>query len=220
MGKKDMLENQELTSKVKKEKKEKKEKKAKVHKEGKVGVFSSIRMKVYSLVVLGVVISTLVIINVMITNVRELLVDSAYGKMLNVASSYGKLVDKEEEALDPSVRTSRITTEQLTEILGGMEITGLDEFFYYVVDKDGIVRYHVDESMIGKPNKIKVITGITASLNKGVIPDNLCMEYEDNGVKMYASYYVTLNKSIVVICATEGELMKPVKDLTTLSIMI
>lgn len=220
MGKKDMLENQELTSKVKKEKKEKKEKKPKVHKEGKVGVFSSIRMKVYSLVVLGVVISTLVIINVMITNVRELLVDSAYGKMLNVASSYGKLVDKEEEALDPSVRTSRITTEQLTEILGGMEITGLDEFFYYVVDKDGIVRYHVDESMIGKPNKIKVITGITASLNKGVIPDNLCMEYEDNGVKMYASYYVTLNKSIVVICATEGELMKPVKDLTTLSIMI
>lgn len=217
MGKKDMPEKQKLTSKVKKEKKEKK---PKVYKDGKYNALNSIRMKVYSLVILGVVISTIVIINVMISNVRELLVDSAYGKMLNVASSYGKLVDKEEEALDPAVRTARVTTEQLTEILGGMEISGLDTFYYFVIDKDGIVRYHVDESMIGKPNKIKVITKITGSLNKGIVPDNLCMEYEENGVKMYASYYVTLNKSLVVICASEGELMNPVKDLTTLSVVI
>ncbi len=220
MGKKDMPEKQKLTSKVKKEKKEKKEKKPKVHKEGKYSALSSIRMKVYSLVILGVVISTLVIINVMITNVRELMVDSAYGKMLNVASSYGKLVDEEEEALDPDDRMARVAPEQLSAILSGMEITGLDNFIYYVVDKDGIVRFHVDESMIGKPNKIKVITDIKASMSRGVIPDNLCLEYEDNGVKMYASYYVTYDKSLMVICASEQELMQPVKDLTTLTIII
>ena len=128
MGKKDLAEKQKLTSKVKKEKKEKKEKKAKVYKEGKYSALNSIRMKVYSLVVLGVVISTIVIINVMISNVRELLVDSAYGKMLNVASSYGKLVDKEEEKLDPNVRTARVDPETMKSILDGMEVSGLDTF--------------------------------------------------------------------------------------------
>ena len=210
--------------KVKKEKlpKEKKikEKKEKVYKEGKFSKFHSIQAKVYILVILGVVLSVVTVMKVMIGEVSDLLIDSAYGKMLNVAASYGKLVDKEEEKLDPAIRTSRVTTEQLTEILSGMEVAGLDTFYYYVVDKDGMVRYHVDESMIGKPNKIQVITKLMGSLNRGIVPDNLCMEYEDKGVKMYASYYVTLNKSVVVVCTSEDVLMKPIRNLTVLSIVI
>ncbi len=220
MGKKDLAEKQKLTSKVKKEKKEKKEKKAKVYKEGKYSALNSIRMKVYSLVVLGVVISTIVIINVMISNVRELLVDSAYGKMLNVASSYGKLVDKEEEKLDPNVRTARVDPETMKSILDGMEVSGLDTFYYYVINRDGIISYHMDESMVGKPNKNQVMAKLLGNLHKGVTPDNLCVEYEEDGKNMYASYYVTYNRSVVVVCTSEEVLMKPITDLTTLSIVI
>ena len=212
--------------KVKKEKLPKEEKikgkKDKVYKEreGKFSKFHSIQAKVYILVILGVVLSVLTVMKVMIGEVSDLLIDSAYGKMLNVAASYGKLVDKEEEKLDPAIRSQRVSTEQLTEILSGMEVAGLDTFYYYVVDKDGMVRYHVDESMIGKPNKVQVITKLMGSLNKGIVPDNLCTEYEDKGVKMYASYYVTLNKSVVVVCTSEDVLMKPIRNLTVLSIVI
>lgn len=191
-----------------------------VAKEKKVNIFHSIQTKVYLLIILGVAISAVTITSVMISNVRELLVESAYGKMLNVATSYGKIVDKEEEPLDTVYKKEALTAEQLAAIFDGMEINGMDSFSYYVVNKSGIISYHTDSSRIGKPNTNKVIRDICAKINKGIIPDNLCTEYTEKEVKMYASYYISKNKSVVVICTTEEELMKPVTRLTTIAIVL
>ncbi|MBR6666057.1 MAG: methyl-accepting chemotaxis protein [Lachnospiraceae bacterium] len=199
---------------------EKKTKNKSVVKEKKVSIFHSIQTKVYLLIILGVAISAVTITSVMISNVRELLVESAYGKMLNVATSYGKIVDKEEEPLDTVYKKEALTAEQLAAIFDGMEINGMDSFSYYVVNKSGIISYHTDSSRIGKPNTNKVIRDICAKINKGIIPDNLCTEYTEKEVKMYASYYISKNKSVVVICTTEEELMKPVTRLTTIAIVL
>lgn len=198
----------------------KKTKNKSVVKEKKVSIFHSIQTKVYLLIILGVAISAVTITSVMISNVRELLVESAYGKMLNVATSYGKIVDKEEEPLDTVYKKEALTAEQLAAIFDGMEINGMDSFSYYMVNKSGIISYHVDPERIGKPNTNKVIRDICAKINRGVQPDNLCTEYEEKGVKMYASYYITVNKSVVVICTTDEELMKPVRSLTTIAIAL
>ena len=195
--------NRELTSKV-----------------NKVSILHSIQTKVYMLIVLGVAISAITITMVMISNVRELLVESAYGKMLNVATSYGKIVDKEEEPLDTLYKKEALSAEQLGAIFDGIEINGMESFTYYAVNKSGIISYHTDPARIGKPNTNKVIRDLCAKINRGVIPDNMCAEYEEKGVKMYASYYVTKNKSIVVICTTDEELMKPVRKLTTIAIIL
>ena len=199
---------------------EKKTKNKSVVKEKKVSIFHSIQTKVYLLIILGVAISAVTITSVMISNVRELLVESAYGKMLNVATSYGKIVDKEEEPLDTVYKKEALTAEQLAAIFDGMEINGMDSFSYYVVNKSGIISYHTDSSRIGKPNTNKVIRDICAKINKGIIPDNLCTEYTEKEVKMYASYYISKNMSVVVICTTEEELMKPVTRLTTIAIVL
>lgn len=186
----------------------------------KVSILHSIQTKVYMLIVLGVAISAITITTVMISNVRELLVESAYGKMLNVATSYGKIVDKEEEPLDTLYKKEALSAEQLGAIFSGIEINGMESFTYYAVNKSGIISYHTDPSRIGKPNTNKVIRDLCAKINRGVIPDNMCAEYEEKGVKMYASYYVTKNKSVVVICTTDEELMKPVRKLTTIAIIL
>lgn len=193
----------ELTSKVK-----------------KVSILHSIQTKVYMLIVLGVAVSAITITTIMVSNVQELLVESAYGKMLNVATSYGKIVDKEEEPLDVVYKKEALTAEQLGAIFDGMEINGMESFTYYAVNKSGIISYHTDPARIGKPNTNKVIRDLCAKINRGVIPDNMCAEYEEKGVKMYASYYVTKNKSVVVICTTDEELMKPVRRLTTIAIIL
>ena len=200
--------NRELTSKVKNEK------------VVKASIFHSIQTKVYMLIVLGVAISAITITSVMISNVQELLVESAYGKMLNVATSYGKIVDKEEEPLDTLYKKEALSAEQLGAIFDGMEISGMESFSYYTVNKSGIISYHKDPARIGKPNTNKVIRDLCAKINRGVIPDNMCAEYVEKEVKMYASYYVTKNKSVVVICTTEEELMKPVRNLTTIAIIL
>jgi len=198
----------------------KKTKNKSVVKEKKVSIFHSIQTKVYLLIILGVAISAVTITSVMISNVRELLVESAYGKMLNVATSYGKIVDKEEEPLDTLYKKEALTAEQLGAIFDGMEINGMDSFSYYTVNKSGIISYHVDPTRIGKPNTNKMIRDLCAKINRGVIPDNMCAEYEEKGVKMYASYYVTKNKSVVVICTADEELMKPVRRLTMIAIVL
>ncbi len=205
---------------MKKEKlKEPKRKTQKMGNKGrKSGKFHSIQTKVSSLVVLGVIVSVALTILIMVSYVKELVIDSAYGKMLNMATSYGKLIDKEEENLNDGISQKFLTTEQYTAILGKMEITGLEDFYYYVVDMSGIIRYHTDESRIGKPNMNSAITNVVASINKGVIPDNLCMEFEEDDEIMYASYYITANKSIMIICASGSELIRPIREMSFMAI--
>jgi methyl-accepting chemotaxis protein len=81
-----------------------------------------------------------------------------------------------------------------------------------------MIKYHTDETKIGKPNTVSVITKIIGDINKGVIPDNLCMEYEEDGVTKYASFYVTGIRSIIIVCADGDELMKPVTNLLLMAI--
>lgn len=214
------LAKKEKAGKVKepKEKKGKTAKTIKAAKDGKkTGKLHSIQAKISTLVVLGVVASVAVTILIMVSYVKDLVIDSAYGKMLNMATSYGKLIDKEEEHLNDGITQKFLTTEQYTAILGKMEITGLEDFYYYVVDKSGIIRYHANESYIGKPNMNSAITEVVAGIAKGTIPDNLCMEFEEDGETMYASYYVTANRSIMIICASSKELTRPIVEMTLMA---
>lgn len=197
-----------------------KERRGRETKAGKSSRLHSMQTKVRSLVIFGVVASVAATILILISYVKDLVIDSAYGKMLNMATSYGKLIDKEEENLFDGVKINSLSTEQYTAILDGMEITGLEDFYYYVVDKSGIIRYHADPSLIGKPNTNRTITEVVGGIAKGNIPDNLCMEYEEDGETMYASYYVTENKSIMIICASGDELMRPVVEMLVRALVV
>lgn len=211
MKKGDKAVKQKLTSKVKKEK---------TIKDGKFSKFHSMQVKVSLLVILGVAIASIAILEVMITRVEDLLVESYYGKMLNVATSYGKMIDNEEAELDMVLKKETLSKEQYDKIFEGIEIDGIEDFQYYVVHRAGIIKYHADETQIDKPNRIEAIRDICAGMNVGKVPSNLCVEYEDNGVKMYASYYITQSWSVLVICTSDEELMKPIRELTTIAIIM
>lgn len=207
--------------KSKKEKPLKKEKKGKKVKAGKMGTFSkfqSVKAKVYGLVIVGVLVSVVAIMILMISYVKELVINSAYGKMLNVSTSYGKLIEKAEEPLDLS-KWEKLSPEQIKEVMSDVEISGLDNFFYFVMSNSGITLYHTDESRIGKPNTIRVITTVTENIHKGIVSENLCLEYDEDGVHMYASYYVTENRSLVVFCATETEIMRPIIKMVAIAVI-
>jgi len=189
-------------------------------KKGKFNKFHSIQVKVSLLVILGVAISTITILQIMISRVEDLLVESYYGKMLNVATSYGKMIDSEEAELDLVLKKETLSKEQYDKIFDGIEIDGIENFQYYVVHRAGVIKYHTDETQIDKPNRIEAIRDVCAGMNVGKIPSNLCVEYEDNGVKMYASYYITQSWSVLVICTSAEELMKPVNELTTIAVIM
>lgn len=213
MKKGNNLEKQKLTSKVKSEKNI-------MVKDGKFSKIHSMQIKVSLLVILGVVIASIAILAVVINRVEDLLVESYYGKMLNVATSYGKMIDSEEAELDMVLKKETLSKEQYDEIFEGIEIDGIENFQYYIVHRAGVIKYHTDETQIDKPNRIDAIRDICAGMNVGKVPSNLCVEYEENGVKMYASYYITQSWSVLVICTSDEELMKPIRDLTAIAIIV
>ena len=184
--------------------------------------FHSIQSKIRGLVILGVGVAVIATVLIMISYVKDLVIDSAYGKMLNVATSYGKLIDQEEDKLDNTVTRNVLSAETLEGILAEMEIAGLDDFYCYVADRTGIILYHPDASKIGKPNKIKAVMAVVASINQGQVLDNMCAEYEDTetGEQMYASYYVTKKKTIMVVCTREAELMRPITEMGAIAAVV
>lgn len=177
----------------------------------------SIKAKVMLLVVSGIVIAVGITLAVLMSYMKDLVIDSAYGKMLNTITSYGKMIDvaEQEIQIEGSVKQQKelLTADQYAELMADMEIDGVDSYYYYVINKSGIIIYHTDESKIGKPNANKVIASFLSELNRGVTPDNLCVEFEEDGATQYASYYVTDIKSVVVVCADGDELMKPIREL-------
>lgn len=205
-----------------KEPKEKKVKEKKVKenrmKPKKKGKFRSMQTKVLSLVILGAVMSVIVTILIMVSYVKNLVIDSAYGKMLNVATSYGKLIDKAEVDGNGNVGQKFLTTEQYTAILGEMEIAGLEDSYCYIVNKSGIIKYHVDESLLGQPVKSKEIMKVVAAIAKGHAPESLCVEYGEDGETVYASLYVTENDSLMIVCTAGSEMIRPIMEMSVMGL--
>ena len=245
MGKKELKIPKELkpkkvkNPKVKPEKKNKKEKVPKMPKEkkvkngekktpaekGKNGTkVKSIKSRILVLVIVGIVTAVAITLVVMMNYIESLVIDSAYGKMLNTITSYGKMIDVAEQEIqdEDSIKQQKelLTADQYKEILSDMEIEGVASYYYYVINKSGIIIYHSDETKIGKPNTNSVIASFLSEMNRGVIPDNLCVEFEENGVVQYASYYVTDIKSVVVVCADGNELMKPIRELIIIAVLV
>lgn len=173
----------------------------------------SIKLKIIALVLISIVLSVTITSKVIINYSKTLVVDSGYGKMLNVASSYGTLVDKSEGG-------SAITKEEYAELLQDVSLDGLKTAKCFLVDKNGLVAFDPDASKVGMPNKNKVITEVIGNLNKGIVPENLCVEYKDENIQKYASFYITSAKSILVMEVNADELMDPINVIVTKTVSV
>ena len=174
----------------------------------------SMKMKVIALIFVSMVVAVTITSNVIVNYSKTLVVDSVYGKMLNIVTSYGTLVDKSENG-------KAITADEYGELLADVTLEDISSAKCFLVAKSGIIAYSPEPDNIGKPNKNKVITQVVANINKGKVPDNLCIEYDDeNGVKKYASFFITSAKSILVMEANASELTKPINTIVQRAVVI
>lgn len=181
---------------------------------GKYNPIFSMRVKVIALTFISMVAAVTITSNIIVNYSKTLVVDSAYGKMLNIVTSYGTLVDKSENG-------KALKADEYEELISDVTLEGISSAKCYLVAKSGIIAYHPDPEMTGKPNKNKIITQVVADINKGKIPDNLCIEYDDDkGVKKYASFYITSARSILVMDANASELTKAIDTIVNRAILI
>lgn len=182
-------------AKAQKVPKEKKEKKSGLH---------SMRFNVVLLVLLSIIISVASLLIMIIPVADNAISTLAESYMRDVCDTCGLNVDA---ALN---RSGNIILNQayLETLIGDVCINDLDSSYAYVVDSDGTMIYHPDESKVGQPVENAAIKQVVADLEAGKEQQKGLVIYEFRGAEKYAAYYVTSNKAaILVITADRGDIL-------------
>lgn len=173
-----------------------------------ISLFWSIRTRIILLGMAAIMIVGMTLIVIFGSMSRDQFKDTVMCYMDDLAESYGKIMnirvaDLREEGKEPD-------TAFWEEMVGGVNIMGLDGSYAYIVDGGGIMCYHPTESKIGNPVENQAVSAAVAKIRVGNIPQGTeVIQYEYNGEMKYAAYSVTEDGSyIFVITADEDAAMR------------
>jgi len=109
-------------------------------------------------------------------------------------------------------------------ILSNIKVANYETGYAFILDSDGNVIYHPDESLIGTKLNVTEIDNLLAQVKSGKLPESNFITYTFNNVKKYASFKVNEdNQWIVFIGADQSEILKSLNVLasdTLLTIII
>ena len=96
----------------------------------------------------------------------------------------------------------------------------LSSAYEYIVDSNGIMLFHPDESKIGNPVENEVVKGLVAEVQAGNHPDPKCVAYQYKGATKYAAYYTGYNEAyIVILTADEKDATTKINELVIISLI-
>ena len=103
------------------------------------------------------------------------------------------------------------------------DVSGLNlsSAYVYIVDREGTMLYHPDESKIGNPVENAAVKGLVAKLAAGEHPEPDVIEYEYKGATKYAGYYIGENEYyIAVLTADEKDVLSGLNKVKRNTIII
>lgn len=165
----------------------------------KVRFFSKISFKVVLIIALaGALISMLTMVMIVPRSTTQV-ENMTQNEMVSLVKAYAtdlndKLVEKEVLSYDGYAN-----------LLKDVKASGLETSYAYLVDSEGIMRFHPTESKVGKSVENAVVKDVVARLKKGEKVERDFVTYEFKGAMKYAAYEVLSDKSILVITADEDD---------------
>ncbi len=103
------------------------------------------------------------------------------------------------------------------------DVSGLElsSAYIYIVDKEGTMLFHPDESKVGNPVENAAVKGLVAKLAAGEHPEPDVVDYEYKGKIKYAGYYVGANEHyIAVLTADEDDVLSGLNAIRKYTIII
>lgn len=177
----------------------------------KIKIFDSLKWKIDRSVI--VTVTVVIVITILMT------VPAASGGIHNVVNSYiadlasskGMMLEK---AIDEVKDRDQILKNESAGLLKDCKVHGMTSSYAYLVSGDGTMLYHPTKEKIGQPVENSVIRGVVSRLKAGESVKNKAVLYKFNGVKKYAGYYVSKDRSfIIVVTCDYSEIMTPVRNL-------
>lgn len=186
--------------KAKNEKKSiKKSVKKSVKNTDKIRVFSRISSKVMLIIALAAVLTSSITMLMIMPKSTEQIMGLTKNIMTSMANSYASNIDgslREKESL---------TYTEYSYLLKDAKIEGLDSSYAYLVDNKGTMKYHPNQTKVGKPVENVVVKDIVERLEKGQRVDPGFTEYEYKGEMKYASYAVLSDESVLVVTVARSD---------------
>ena len=193
-------------------------KNAKREQENKISALKSVRGKTIILVDIVILIMMIVLLANVVPKAQRSMKNTTQNYLADMALAYGTMI--ENECVDNG-NEAELTPDELKSQLAEVGVKGIKSSYAYVVDKNATMLYHPTASKIGQPVENTIVKGLVAQIQAGTIPESSVTSYNFNGVIKYASYYVAPDGAfILVISADESEVLKPVNDMFSSSVVI
>lgn len=178
--------------------------------EKKVKKLSSIKTKICFLTAFVVILTGVTLILVYSGNVKKQISAMAKHYSEDMAISYGELLQAKIEEFGTE---EALSSTNLTSLLEGIGLEGIESSYTYVVSPDGTMLYHPTAEKIGQPVENEAVKGVVSKLSKGEKVKNGVVSYVFNGVTKYAGIFVNPEESfILIVTADEEEIFKPVSN--------
>jgi methyl-accepting chemotaxis protein len=179
--------------------------------------WGSLKTKVVLLVLAAIAVTVISLLVLVIPVVTKNLDQIESNYMSDVCNTTGQSLDQALEKNGASV----LNKDYLEKLVGKISINGVASSYAYVVFADGTMAYHKTADKIGKPVENSVVKGIVADMQAGKTVKNEVVTYDFNGVNKYAAYYVTKDKSaILVVSADTDDMMRAVTTVFNTAIII
>jgi len=144
----------------------------------------------------------------------------------NLGLNYMKSIAKSEgvgleDAMKLEKKEKVLTKEYLTDYCDDITLEGLSSSYCYIADKDANMLYHPTSDKIGKPVSNEVIKNVCKDMKNGKRDESEIEEYEYEGVKKIASYYVAKDLSYVFVVTTDKkDIMQNINDMELIIIVV
>lgn len=191
----------------------KKSKEVKTTGKDKVSFFHSLKFRMSLLTAGAVVLATVIILVLLVPESKRAILDQTENYLRDVTVSNGATLEMMRKQI--MLKNS----DSLRSAFKDVGLEGIDSSYAYVVTEDGVMQYHPTAEKIGKQVENQVIKGVVAQMQKQKRPATKVVEYDFNGVKKYAAYYVDEKcSSVLVVSADQSEILAPLNRVTYISI--
>lgn len=127
----------------------------------KVGFFSKIGFKMVLIIALaGAVISAVTMLMIVPRSTKQI-ETLTKNEMTNLVQAYS--TDLNDKLMEKRV----LSYDGYANILRNVKISGLDTSYAYLVDNEGIMRFHPTESKVGKSVENAVVKDVVSRMKKG-----------------------------------------------------
>ena len=173
-----------------------------------ISTFGSIRGRIIFIAMLAIVTVSITQIIIFGSLSRKQFKDMVICDMEDMADSYQqtmniRIADLREHGGEPDVAFWE-------EMVGGLDVMGMESSYAYIVDGNGTMCYHPTAERIGTPVENEAVNAAVAEIQRGNIPkETSSIKYTYKGARKYAACSVTEDGSyIFVITADEDAALK------------